>query len=240
MLQEPTLQITNLNAWLGKQKILNQVNVAVEQRKVLSVIGPMGSGKSTLLRCINRLFEEIPGARVEGKVELMGRDVYGCDANLLKTRRKLAMIFAKPTPFAHMSLFENVAIGLRLSGEKSGAVVGEAVEKALMRVELWDSLKNDLHKPVSRLSEVDWQRLCLARALVLRPKVLLMDEPTGMLDLQAGVKFEQIIRNLREKITIVLVSRSRKQAARISDQTAFMLDGELIEIGKTSNPISSH
>ena len=97
MLQEPTLQITNLNAWLGKQKILNQVNVAVEQRKVLSVIGPMGSGKSTLLRCINRLFEEIPGARVEGKVELMGRDVYGCDANLLKTRRKLAMIFAKPT-----------------------------------------------------------------------------------------------------------------------------------------------
>lgn len=230
-----TLSVQNLSAWRESKLILNKVNLSVAEGKVLSVIGPLGSGKSSLLRCINRLFEEVAETKIEGTVSFSGRDIYSQDINILNLRREIAMIFSEPTLFKHMTIFENIAIGLRLAMHKSGAEIGEAVESSLERVGLWDDVKSDLHKSVYRLEKSQQQLLCLARALVLKPKMILMDEPTSVIGLHGTMIFEQLIKELALKTTIIFTSSSRKQAARVSDRTAFLLDGELIEIGKTSD-----
>lgn len=229
------LSIQNLDAWISSRQVLDKVNFTVKEGKVLSIIGPMGSGKSSLLRCINRLFEERAETQVAGQVEFYGKNVYENDINIFNLRREIGMVFSEPTPFFHMTIFENVAIGLRLAEIKSGSEIGEAVEATLQKVSLWDDVKSQLHKPVNKLQPYQQQLLCLARALVLKPKLVLMDEPTSVIGLQGTMIFEQLIKELAQKTTVIFTSSSRKQAARVSDRTAFLLDGELIEIGKTSD-----
>lgn len=234
-MHKSALEIQDLEAFVDFRQILHRVNFNVENKKVLSIIGPRGSGKSTLLRCLNRLFEQKVNHRVSGHVYLDGKDIYSDEVDLLKLRRQISMIFANPTTFDHLSIFENIAIGLRLKKMESGAEIGDAVEKVLNKIELWDELKDQLNKTPRKLSFGQKQLICLARTLVLKPKIILMDEPTGVIGLQTTMTFEQIIREMSKKITIVMTTSSRKQAARISDRTAFLLDGELIEIGKTSD-----
>lgn len=229
------LEIKDLEAWSSNRQILHRVNFNVENKKILSIIGPRGSGKSTLLRCLNRLFEERVGQRVTGSVRFNGEEVYDKKTDHLKLRRQVSMLFAEPSTFSHLSIFENIALGLRINQEESGAIIGDAVEKALVRLDMWDQIKSNLHKTPEVLSLGEKQMICLARTLVLKPKVILMDEPTSVIGLQATMLFEQFIREHARKVAIVMTTSSRKQAARVSDRTAFLLDGELIEIGKTSD-----
>ncbi|MCB0379133.1 MAG: phosphate ABC transporter ATP-binding protein [Bdellovibrionales bacterium] len=227
------LIIRDLNVWTEGRQRLDHVNLQAECCRVLSIIGPMGSGKSTLVRC-NRLYDEVPGSRIEGIIEINGKNIYDPNFDLFQLRRDVAMTFAEPRPFKHMSIFENVAIGLRLQGMRAGAVIGERVEEALALVGLWDFVRKKLHKSTESLRPGQQQLLCIARSLALKPEILLLDEPTSMVGLQDSAIIEQLIRELSQKLTIVLTTNSRKQAARISDRTAFLLDGELIEVGKTS------
>lgn len=229
------LEIKNLEAWAEERKILDHINLSVENKKVLSIIGPRGSGKSTLLRCMNRLHEERLGNKVQGDVLYNNQSIYDSSYDLLKLRRQFSMIFSEPTTFSHLSIFENVALGLRLAQEESGAVIGEAVESALQRVGLWDEVRRQLHGSPERLSLGQKQLICFARSLVLKPKVILMDEPTSIIGLQRTMVFEQLIREAADKVAVIFTTSSRKQAARISDRTAFMLNGELIEVGRTSD-----
>jgi phosphate transport system ATP-binding protein len=229
------LQVNNLEAWVDERKVLDRINLNVENKKVLSIIGPRGSGKSTLLRCLNRLFEERIGNRVSGDILFNGHSIYSPDYNLLKLRRQFSMVFSEPTTFSHLSVFENIALGLRLGQMESGAFIGEAVENALRRVGLWEEIRQGLHSSPDRLSPGQKQLICLARSLVLKPKVILMDEATSIIGLQKTMVFEQLIREVSNKIPVIFTTSSRKQAARISDRTAFMLNGELIEVGKTSD-----
>ncbi len=229
------LQIKDLEAWSDSRKILDRVNLSVENKKILSIIGPRGSGKSTLLRCINRLFEERLGNKVKGEILYEGKNILGPHYNTLKLRRNFSMIFSEPTTFSHLSVFENIALGMRLNRIESGAHIGEAVEKSLIQVGLWDDLRKSLHKSPQKLSPGQKQLICFARSLCLKPKVLLMDEATSRVGLQVTLTMEQLMRELSEKFPIIFTTSSRKQAARISDRTAFLLDGELIEVGKTSD-----
>lgn len=229
------LKIKDLEATQASRSILHRVNFAVDTKKVLSIIGPRGSGKSTLLRCINRLFDERPENKVEGQILFNDNNIYDKNMDILALRRQIAMVFSQPTTFNHLSVFENIALGLRLNQIESGALIGEAVESVLLRLGLWDELRSNLHRSPDKLSRGHKQMICLARSLVLEPQVILMDEPTSVIGLHHTMVFEQFIRELSEKMTIVFTTSSRKQAARISDRTAFILDGELIEIGKTSD-----
>ncbi len=229
------MDIKDLEAWSDSRKILDRVNLGVENKKILSIIGPRGSGKSTLLRCINRLFEERQGNRVEGEIWFNGKNLLSSHYNLLKLRRNFSMIFAEPTTFSHLSIFENIALGMRLNRIESGAHIGEAVEKALIQVGLWDDLRQNLNRYPQRLSAGEKQLVCIARSLCLKPKVMLMDEVTSRVGLQVTLQIEQLIREFSEKFPVIFTTSSRKQAARISDRTAFLLDGELIEVGKTSD-----
>ncbi len=228
------LQVQNLEAWSDQRQILDRINLNVENKKVLSIIGPRGSGKSTLLRCMNRLFEERLGNRVAGDILYNDKSIYREHINILKLRRQFSMIFDKPTTFSHMTIFENIALGLRLDRVESGAYIGEAVEEALVKVGLWSDLKDRLHISPQGLSFGDKQLICLARTLVLKPKIILMDEATSTVGLQKTMAFEQLIREISAKTPVIFTTSSRKQAARISDRTAFILNGELIEVGKTS------
>ncbi len=229
------LRSVDLEAWSFSRQVLHRVNFNVEENKILSVIGPRGSGKSTLLRCLNRLFEEKAGSVVSGQVYFDGQNIYEPQFDLFALRRKVAMIFSEPTLFEHLSVFENIALSLRLNQVESGAEIGVAVEKALNKLDLWEPLKDSLHKSPAKLSLGVKQMLCLARIMVLKPKVILLDEPTSVLGLQYTMLFEQFIKEYSKKVTLIMTTSSRKQAARISDRTAFMLNGELIEIGKTSD-----
>lgn len=229
------IDVKNLQAWADDRKILDQVSLQVENKRVLSIIGPRGSGKSTLLRCINRLFEERIGNRVEGEVLFNEKNIYQSNYNLLKLRRQISMVFHEATLFSHLSIFDNIALGLRLDQVESGAFIGESVETALRRVGLWDDIKDKLHASPHSLDPGTKQLLCLARSLVLKPKVILMDEVTSSVGLHKTMVFEQLIRDIGNKVAVIFTTSSRKQAARISDRTAFMLSGELIEVGKTSD-----
>lgn len=229
------IEVKNIEAWTEERKILNKINLSVENKKVLSIIGPRGSGKSSLLRCMNRLFEERMGNRMTGDILFNGKSIFSHEINLLKHRRQFTMVFAKPTSFSHLSIFENIALGMRLGEIESGAQIGEAVEKALLKVGLWDEVKDRLHQSPDRLGVGEKQLICLARSLVLKPKVILLDEATSLIGLKKTMVFEQLIREISEELPVIFTTSSRKQAARISDRTAFMLDGELIETGKTSD-----
>jgi phosphate transport system ATP-binding protein len=227
------VSVKALNAYYGDQRAVKDFNIHFPPNEVTALIGPSGSGKSTVVRCINRMHEEIPGARADGVVALDGQNVYEDGVDVTSVRRLIGMVFQKPNPFPTMSVFDNVAAGLRLTGTR-GTNLRERVHRALRAVGLWDEVKNRLDKPGTGLSGGQQQRLCIARAVAVEPEVILMDEPCSALDPVATLKIEELIDELKERYTIVIVTHNLQQAGRVADSTAFMLGGELIEHGPTT------
>ena len=227
------IRIRGLNAYYGSNHTIKNLDIEFVPNQVTAIIGPSGSGKSTVVRCINRMHEEIPGARAEGSVMLDQTDLYGADVDVTSVRRVIGMVFQKPNPFPTMSIFDNVAAGLRLTGTKPGDL-RERVHSTLRRVGLWDEVKDRLNAPGIGLSGGQQQRLCIARTVAVEPEVVLMDEPCSALDPVATPRIEELIDELKSRYTIVIVTHNMQQAARVSDTTAFMLDGELIEHDETN------
>ena len=227
------IRVKDLNAWFGAAHVLRDIELAMAPRAVTAIIGPSGCCKSTFIRCLNRMHEVVPGARVSGTVLVEGEDVYAPGVDPVEIRRKIGMVFQKANPFPTMSVFDNVAAGLRLAGMRNRAVLNDAVERALRHAALWDEVKDGLDKSGSSLSGGQQQRLCIARALAVEPEVLLMDEPASALDPIATARIEELIHELCESYTIVIVTHNMQQAARVSDVTAFFYLGELIECDRT-------
>ena len=228
---EPKLTVRGLSAWYGKNRALHDVNLTVAPRSVMAAIGPSGCGKSTFLRCLNRMHELIPGARAEGTLLLDGKDLLGRDVDPVTLRRRVGMVFQRPNPFPTMSIRDNVAAGLKLN--RVGGNHDEIVERTLRQSALWDEVKDRLGASALSLSGGQQQRLCIARALAVEPEVLLMDEPASALDPIATAKIEDLIHELKERYTIVIVTHNMQQAGRVSDHTAFFYMGDLIEVGPT-------
>jgi phosphate transport system ATP-binding protein len=224
--------LKDLHAFYGDAAAVKGVNLEYEPGKVTAMIGPSGCGKSTLVRCINRMHEEIPGARSEGEVRLDDLDVYDDAVDVVAVRRAIGMVFQKPNPFPTMSIFDNVAAGLRLSGRRRD--LPERVERSLRGAGLWEEVKDRLDSPGIGLSGGQQQRLCIARTIAVEPEVILMDEPCSALDPVATLKIEELIDELKRDYTIVIVTHNMQQAARVADRTAFMLAGELVEFADTS------
>ncbi len=227
------IAVKKLEAWFGVFQALKDINLSIQENEVVALIGPSGCGKSTFVRCLNRLHEEVPGARVAGEVWLDGRNIYAPGVDPVGVRRGVGMVFQKPNPFPGMSIYENVAVGLRLGGVSKRTVLDEKVEQALVRAALWGEVKEILKRPGTSLSGGQQQRLCIARALAVEPPVILMDEPTSALDPISTAKIEELIQELKTKVTVVIVTHNMQQAARVSDKTAFFLLGELVEYGAT-------
>ena len=225
--------VRQLNAWFGALHVLRDIDLAIDPGAVTAIIGPSGCGKSTFIRCLNRMHEVVPGARAQGQVLLNGDDLYGPGVDPVQIRRRIGMVFQKPNPFPTMSVFDNVAAGLRLDGVRNHAHLDEWVERALRHAALWDEVKDQLGKSGASLSGGQQQRLCIARALAVRPEVLLMDEPCSALDPIATAKIEELIVELKKDLTIVIVTHNMQQAARVSEATAFFLLGEMVEFDKT-------
>jgi phosphate transport system ATP-binding protein len=223
-----------LHAYYGHQHALKGISLTFPPNEVTAIIGPSGCGKSTMIRCINRMHEEIPGAYAQGSVTLDGQNVYDEGIDVTAVRRLIGMVFQKPNPFPTMSIFDNVAAGLRLTGTR-GENLRERVHKALRAVGLWGEVKHRLDEPGIGLSGGQQQRLCLARTIAVEPEVILMDEPCSSLDPIATLKVEELIDELKERYTIVIVTHNMQQAARVADSTAFMLDGEVIEHAPTND-----
>ncbi len=229
--------IRNLRAWYGKFLAVRSVDLAVAPRRITAIIGPSGCGKSTLIRCLNRMHEVNPRARVAGEVLLRGENIYDPGVDAVSVRRRVGMVFQKPNPFPTMSIFDNVAAGLRLNGFMvRRSQVSETVERSLRQAALWDEVKDNLDSSATELSGGQQQRLCIARALAVEPEVILMDEPCSALDPVATLKIEDLMRELAQVYTIVIVTHNMQQAARVSDWTAVMMmaedrAGELIEFG---------
>ena len=235
--------LESLSAYYGSNHAVKDVSLSFEAMRVTAIIGPSGCGKSTLVRCINRMHEEIPGARTEGKVLLDGIDLYDPRIDLVAVRRTIGMVFQKPNPFPTMSVFDNVAAGLRLTGAPRDEIA-DRVPEALRAAGLWGEVSDRLRSPGIGLSGGQQQRLCIARALAVEPEVLLMDEPCSALDPVATLRIEELVAELRERVTIAIVTHNMQQAARVADTTAFMLAGELVEAGPTdkifTNPDDEH
>jgi phosphate transport system ATP-binding protein len=227
------VRLKDLNAYYGSQHAIKDVTIDFPANQVTALIGPSGSGKSTVVRCINRMHEEIPGARAEGSVTLDELDVYAPDVDVTAVRRLIGMVFQKPNPFPTMSIFDNVAAGLRLTGTKSHDL-RELVNHSLKAVGLWDEVKDRLDEPGIGLSGGQQQRLCIARTVAIEPEVILMDEPASALDPISTLKIEELIYELKERYTIVIVTHNMQQAARVANTTVFMLDGEVIEHDETN------
>jgi phosphate transport system ATP-binding protein len=228
-----SVTLDDLHAYYGAQHALKGIDLKFPSGEVTAIIGPSGCGKSTLIRCINRMHEEIPGARAEGAVRLDDFDVYAPEADVTSVRRLIGMVFQKPNPFPTMSIFDNVAAGLRLTGTK-GDNLRETVHKALRAVGLWGEVKNRLQQPGIGLSGGQQQRLCIARTIAIEPEVILMDEPCSALDPVATLRVEELIDELKERYTIVIVTHNMQQAARVANSTVFMLDGEVVEHAPTN------
>jgi phosphate transport system ATP-binding protein len=228
-----SVQVSNLHAYYGGVHAVRGIDLSFPSGEVTAIIGPSGCGKSTMIRCINRMHEEIPGARAEGSVTLDEMNVYADGVDVTAVRRLIGMVFQKPNPFPTMSIFDNVAAGLRLTGSK-GDNLRERVHKALRSVGLWNEVKNRLNAPGIGLSGGQQQRLCIARTIAVEPEVILMDEPCSALDPVATLRVEELIDELKSRYTIVIVTHNMQQAARVSNSTAFMLDGELVEHAPTS------
>jgi phosphate transport system ATP-binding protein len=226
--------IKEINAWFGRKQALKNINLNIKDKSVTAFIGPSGCGKTTLIRCLNRMHEMTPGARVDGQVLVDGADIYDKSIDPVVVKRRVGMVFQKPNPFPTMSISDNVAAGLKLNGIKDKNLISEVVEESLKGAALWDEVRTELDKPGMSLSGGQQQRLCIARALAMQPEVLLMDEPTSALDPLASSKIEELVRSLKEHVTIVIVTHNMQQAARVSDFTAFMYLGEMIEYGATS------
>ncbi len=228
----PTVTLEQLRAFYGDSEQLKGIDLDFGANEVTAIIGPSGCGKLTLVRCINRMHEEIPGARAEGRVLLDAFDVYDPAVDVVAVRRAIGMVFQKPNPFPTMSVFDNAAAGLRLTAGRRGDVRAQ-VEQALRGAGLWDEVSERLHEPGVGLSGGQQQRLCIARSLAVDPEVILMDEPCSALDPIATLRIEQLIEQLKARVTIVIVTHNMQQAARVADRTAFMLDGQLVEVGPT-------
>jgi phosphate transport system ATP-binding protein len=226
--------VRNLSIWYGEKCAIKDVTIAIPPKSITAIIGPSGCGKSTFLRCLNRMHELVPRTRLEGKILFCGEDLYASGIDPAMVRRRVGMVFQKSNPFPTMSIEENVLVGLRLNGVRDRQVLNERLEKSLRMAALWDEVKNDLKKPGMSISGGQQQRLCIARALAVEPEVLLMDEPCSALDPIATAKIEELIRELRDKYTIVIVTHNMQQASRVSDKTAFFYVGELIEYGETT------
>jgi len=240
------IDITDLNIYYGAFEAVAGVNLAVEPRSVTALIGPSGCGKSTVLRSLNRMIEVIPNARVDGKVLLDGEDIYGADIDPVNVRRVIGMVFQRPNPFPTMSIYDNVIAGIKLEKSRSKKVDNDnIVERSLRAANLWGEVKDRLDRPGAGLSGGQQQRLCIARAIAVQPQVVLMDEPCSALDPISTLAIEELITQLREDYTIVIVTHNMQQAARISDTTAFFnlsaagKPGHLIEVGPTQRMFSN-
>jgi phosphate transport system ATP-binding protein len=231
--RKDALRTEGLSAFFGTRQILHGVSMGMQEHRVTAIIGPSGCGKTTFIRCLNRMHEVVPGASASGRVLLGGEDIYAPGVDPVLLRRRVGMVFQRPNPFPAMSLYGNVAAGLRLTGRMGGRGLDAIVEKSLRQAALWDEVKDRLHQPGTHLSGGQQQRLCIARALAVEPEVLLFDEPCSALDPVATEKIEQLIFELKERYTIVIVTHNMQQAARVSDYTGFLLMGELIEFGVT-------
>ncbi|HZP39722.1 MAG TPA: phosphate ABC transporter ATP-binding protein PstB [Methylomirabilota bacterium] len=227
------LYVNGLRAWFGDTLVLKGVDLTVAPNAVTAIIGPSGCGKSTFIRCLNRMHETVPGAKVTGRVLLNSEDLYAPGVDPVQVRRRIGMVFQKANPFPTMSVFDNVAAGLRLGGGRRKSHLQEAVERALRHAALWDEVKDDLDRSGVSLSGGQQQRLCIARALAVDPQVLLMDEPCSALDPIATAKIEELIHDLKKDLTIAIVTHNMQQAARVSEWTGFFLLGELVEFGVT-------
>ena len=227
------VSIKNLNSWFGSKQALKDINFDVKENTVTALIGPSGCGKTTLIRCLNRMNEMTSSATVKGSVYLDDIDIYASNVDPVIIKRRMGMVFQKPNPFPTMSIYDNVAAGLKLNGIRNKALIREIVEESLKGAVLWDEVKDELGKPGLSLSGGQQQRLCIARALAMQPEVLLMDEPTSALDPIASAKIEELMNELRKELTVIIVTHNMQQAARVSDYTAFMYLGELVEYGPT-------
>jgi phosphate transport system ATP-binding protein len=234
------VEASDVNAWFGAQQAIKDISLVVEPKQVTAIIGPSGCGKSTFIRTINRMHEVVPSARVEGKVLLDGQDVYGPDMSATEVRRSIGMVFQRPNPFPTMSIRDNVAAGLRLNGMHGSHDLDDAVEQSLRLAGLWDEVSGRLKRPGASLSGGQQQRLCIARAIAVKPDVLLMDEPCSSLDPVSTLAIEDLITDLKDQYTIVIVTHNMQQAARVSDTTAFFnlpgagQPGQLVEVGPTA------
>ena len=231
---ETTLRVDQLNLFYGDSQALKNVSMEIPKKRVTAFIGPSGCGKSTLLRCFNRMNDLVDICRVEGKILLDGKNIYDQDVNVALLRRRVGMVFQKPNPFPK-SIYENVAYGLRIMGINNKATIDDAVEKALRGAALWNEVKDRLQESGMSLSGGQQQRLVIARAIALEPEVLLLDEPASALDPISTAKIEELVNEMKEQFTIVIVTHNMQQAARVSDYTAFMYMGELIEMGRTND-----
>jgi phosphate transport system ATP-binding protein len=229
------MRTMNLNAWFGQKQALKDINLSIKANTITAIIGPSGCGKSTLIRTLNRMHELVSGAKVSGEVLLDGENIYGSDVDPVMVRRRVGMVFQKPNPFPTMSVYDNVAAGLRLTGAKRGKNLDEIVRRSLEQATLWDEVKDELTKSGTSISGGQQQRLCIARAIALQPEVILMDEPCSALDPIATAKIEELIVQLKNDYTVVIVTHNMQQAARVSDFTAFMYLGQLVEFGSTSS-----
>jgi phosphate transport system ATP-binding protein len=227
------VSVQRVNSWFFQKQALKDINLDVKENSVTALIGPSGCGKTTLIRSLNRMNEMTLGARVEGSVFLDDVDIYGKGTDPVLIKRRIGMVFQKPNPFPTMSIYDNVSAGLKLNGIRDKRLINEIVEESLKGAVLWDEVKNELDKPGISLSGGQQQRLCIARALAMQPEVLLMDEPTSALDPIASSKIEELIHELKRDLTVIIVTHNMQQAARVSDFTAFMYLGELIEYGPT-------
>ncbi len=231
--EETCLEVRGLNLFYGEKQALHDISFSISSKRVTAFIGPSGCGKSTLLRCFNRMNDLVDGVRIAGSILLDGEDIYHKAVNIVELRRRVGMVFQKPNPFPK-SIYENVAYGLRIQGVNKRHILDETVEKALRRAALWDEVKDRLHDNALGLSGGQQQRLVIARAIAIEPEVLLLDEPASALDPISTLKIEELITELKDRYTIVIVTHNMQQAARVSDYTAFMYMGELIEYGDTN------
>ncbi|HXN06214.1 MAG TPA: phosphate ABC transporter ATP-binding protein PstB [Nitrospiria bacterium] len=242
-ISKPIFEIENLNAWFGETQVLKNIQMITLRQQITAVIGPSGCGKSTFIRCLNRLHEVIPGARAAGSVLLDGQDIYSPATDPVLLRRRVGMVFQKANPFPTMSIYDNVASGLKLNGVRNRALLDERVERALNDAALWEEVKDVLNKSALSLSGGQQQRLCIARALAVEPEVLLLDEPTSALDPIATSRIEELLLEIKKTYSVVIVTHNMQQAARISDFTGFFLTGEMVEFAETrrifTNPADS-
>ena len=228
------VEVHDLSAWFDEQQVLFDINVAIEDKSVTAIIGPSGCGKSTFIRCLNRMHETVPGARMSGKVLLDNDDIYVPGVDPVAIRKRIGMVFQRPNPFPTMSIFDNVAAGLKLNGFRRNAELQEIVQRSLEQAALWDQVKDRLGEPGASLSGGQQQRLCIARALAVEPEILLMDEPCSALDPAATQRVEDLLVELQNAYAIVIVTHNMQQAARVSKYTGFFLNGSLIEFDDTS------
>ena len=233
------IEASNVSSYYGSFKAIDNISMTVEPKTITALIGPSGCGKSTFLRSINRMHEVLPNARIEGRLTIDDQNIYDADVDVTAVRRMIGMVFQRPNPFPTMSIYENAVAGLKLNGVRKKSVLDDAAEKSLRSANLWDEVKDRLARPGAGLSGGQQQRLCIARTIAVKPEVVLLDEPTSALDPISTAKVEELIQELSENYTIAIVTHNMQQAARVSDKTAFMYLGELIEFDDTSRIFTS-